>query len=140
MMDKFLSFCINLHDTKYSRRAVRNSEQNKFRKFRDDSKTHLTRDTSRDNNNLHTIESFIELVGSVAFHLYVNNVFNIMKIQFEEIALTSLGVSIWLTSAATPGAPRISYKLKDDTCGSVLSNSDSGCPIPPPAPRTATLW
>ena len=52
---------------------------------------------------------------------------------------TSLAESTWLTSAATPGAPRISYKLKAVTKGSCLSNSDKGWPIPPPAPRTATL-
>lgn len=57
------------------------------------------------------------------------------------MVVTSLAVSTWLTSAATPGAPRISYKLREVTNGSLLSSNDRGWPIPPPAPRTATfVW
>jgi hypothetical protein len=52
---------------------------------------------------------------------------------------TELSVSIWLISAATPGAPRISYKLREDTRGSTLRSKESGWPMPPPAPSTATL-
>lgn len=33
----------------------------------------------------------------------------------------------------------MSYKLKAETEGSTFKSKDSGCPIPPPAPRTATL-
>ena len=52
---------------------------------------------------------------------------------------TSPGVSMWLISAATPGAPRMSYRLSEVTRGSALSKRERGWPIPPPAPRTATL-
>ena len=48
---------------------------------------------------------------------------------------------MWLTSAATPGAPRISYKLSDVTSGLSLRRRERGWPMPPPAPRTATfVW
>lgn len=50
-----------------------------------------------------------------------------------------LFVSTWETSAATPGAPRISYSESWVTFGSSLSKSESGWPIPPPAPSTTTL-
>jgi hypothetical protein len=33
----------------------------------------------------------------------------------------------------------MSYKLKEVTKGSVFKSKDMGCPIPPPAPRTATF-
>lgn len=33
----------------------------------------------------------------------------------------------------------MSYKLKEVTRGSFLSKRERGCPMPPPAPRTATL-
>ena len=33
----------------------------------------------------------------------------------------------------------MSYKLKEVTKGSCFSKRDRGCPIPPPAPRTATF-
>lgn len=52
---------------------------------------------------------------------------------------TVLLVLTWPTSAATPGAPRISKRESSVTRGLSLRRRDRGCPIPPPAPRTATL-
>jgi len=42
-------------------------------------------------------------------------------------------------SAATPGAPLISYSASSVTRGLSLRRRDSGWPMPPAAPRTATL-
>ena len=46
---------------------------------------------------------------------------------------------MWLRSAATPGVPTISYRASWEISGLCLSSRDMGCPIPPAAPRTATL-
>mmetsp|Transcript_4564 Transcript_4564/g.5652 ORF Transcript_4564/g.5652 Transcript_4564/m.5652 type:complete len:110 (-) Transcript_4564:9-338(-) len=43
------------------------------------------------------------------------------------------------TSAATPGVPTISYRLKSPTTGEFFNSKESGCPIPPAAPTTATF-
>lgn len=48
-------------------------------------------------------------------------------------------VSMWDKSAATPGVWTISYSRSSVTRGLCFSSSDSGCPIPPEAPQTATL-
>jgi len=42
-------------------------------------------------------------------------------------------------SAATPGAPLISYSASSLTRGFSLRRRESGWPMPPAAPRTATL-
>ena len=52
---------------------------------------------------------------------------------------TCAGVSMWLKSAATPGVCAISYKESFVTPGVCLRSKERGCPIPPLAPRTATL-
>ena len=54
-------------------------------------------------------------------------------------AHTTLLVLMWPTSAATPGAPLMSNSASSLTAGFSLRRRESGCPIPPPAPRIATL-
>lgn len=46
---------------------------------------------------------------------------------------------MWLTSAATPGVLAISYSVSLETSGFSFMSRARGCPIPPAAPRTATL-
>lgn len=41
-------------------------------------------------------------------------------------------------SAATPGVLAMSWRCSTDTSGFIFSSSDSGCPMPPAAPSTAT--
>lgn len=43
-------------------------------------------------------------------------------------------------SAATPGVCTISYNDNSVIRGDSLRSNDNGCPMPPLAPRTATLW
>jgi hypothetical protein len=70
--------------------------------------TNLPWDTSGDNNNfLHTLESLVELISSITCHLHVTQDEPNTYTQPTR-PQTSLAVSTWLTSAATPGAPRIS--------------------------------
>lgn len=95
----------------------------------------LSWDTSWDDYDLDALEGIVELVSGISFDLEdINGCTSKAKKRH-----TSLPVSMWLTSAATPGAPRISYKLREVTRGSLLRSKERGCPIPPPAPRTATF-
>merc|ERR1719348_824735 len=48
-------------------------------------------------------------------------------------------VSMWLRSAATPGVWAMSYSERWLTSGLFFSSRDSGWPMPPDAPSTATL-
>jgi hypothetical protein len=102
---------------------------------------YLARDTGRDDHDLDALESLVELVSRVADNLQQGKSELCNHVGSTKDELTSLGVSTWLTSAATPGAPRISYRLRDVTSLFCLSSSERGCPIPPPAPSTATfVW
>jgi hypothetical protein len=51
---------------------------------------------------------------------------------------TSAGVLRWDRSAATPGVLAISYSDSEVTSGFIFTSMDSGCPMPPAAPSTAT--
>ena len=53
---------------------------------------------------------------------------------------TLTGVLQWLKSAATPGTPTTSYRASSPTSLFILRSSANGCPIPPAAPRSATLY
>ena len=50
-----------------------------------------------------------------------------------------MGVLQWLRSAATPATLATSYSASSVTMRFILSSRLSGWPMPPPAPRTATL-
>lgn len=54
-------------------------------------------------------------------------------------ALTLHLVSMWLKSAPTPFVCWTSYSDKWSKSGDCLRRSDSGWPMPPPAPNTATF-
>jgi hypothetical protein len=85
---------------------------------------YLSGDTGRDYNDLHTVKSLIEFVCGVTVDLaHVSQKYNI---RAKAKIPTSPGVSMWLTSAATPGAPRISYRLREVTSGSALSKRERG--------------
>ena len=48
-------------------------------------------------------------------------------------------VLMWLMSAATPGVPAISKRDTSSTMEFIFMSMESGCPMPPAAPSTATL-
>ena len=100
-------------------------------------KHYLAGNTSGDYDNLDPIKSLLEFVCRVTIDLVPRH--SVGAGRTRRGTLTSPGVSMWLTSAATPGAPRMSYRLREVTRGSALSKRERGWPIPPPAPRTATL-
>jgi hypothetical protein len=52
---------------------------------------------------------------------------------------TTAPVFMWLMSAVTPGVLTTSYRWSTETSGFIFISSESGWPIPPDAPRTATL-
>jgi len=53
--------------------------------------------------------------------------------------VTTAPVSIWLISAVTPGVLTTSYKWRTETSGFIFINMERGWPIPPAAPKIATL-
>ena len=71
-------------------------------------KAYLAGNASRDNDDLHAIESLIKLVRGVTRDLLQPKRVKLITPHSRPHTRTLLGLSMWLTSAATPGAPRIS--------------------------------
>lgn len=69
---------------------------------------------------------------SMSFRQFGNSLFPVKCLTFD-------GVLMWLRSAATPLTFAMSYKWRSETKGDIFIRSDSGCPMPPAAPRIATL-
>ena len=104
----------------------------------------LAGNTSGNEDDLGTLEGSLDAavdLGSVASDLSHCQLptFICPLILYAEAKRTVLLVLTWPTSAATPGAPRMSKRESSVTRGLSLRRRDRGCPIPPPAPRTATL-
>ncbi len=70
--------------------------------------THLSWNASRNNDNLNVLKCLVELVSGITFHLHIRSDQTKPSSQPKAKNHTSDPVSTWLTSAATPGAPRIS--------------------------------
>lgn len=64
----------------------------------------------------------------------VSSGFSARRARKQQLTQTFAMLSMWPTSAPTPGVPTTSYRLSASTRSFIFSSSDSGCPIPPDAP------
>ena len=87
-----------------------------------------------------TIKEYISTEFPKHFRILINvHVHAIPHYDTILLLFTLACVEQWLISAATPCVWTMSYRDKCVTLGFSFNSRDIGCPIPPLAPKTATL-
>ena len=100
----------------------------------------LSGDTGWDQNDLSTSQALLQTIvlWGIAFNgtsgVDMTAIGGNACRQCKLIEAEHIGCALF-----EPGAPRISYSASSVTRGLSFINRDNGCPIPPPAPRIATL-